>query len=130
MGLSRRTIGFTRRLRSGFTLIELLVVIAIIALLIAILMPALSAARNEAARAKCLTNLSEHGKLAALNAADDPESRLHTPHEISGSFWVAPGDHDWGGANGAHQWFRAGPAGEPMIPFKGAQGRFMNRLNR
>ena len=117
--------------RKAFTLIELLVVIAIISLLIAILMPVLSAARREAARVKCLAQLSEHGKLAAMNATDDERSRLHPPHERSGYLWVAPGDHDWGGGNGADMWYRAGPAGrnaEPAVPYKGAQGRFMNRL--
>jgi len=114
--------------RRGFTLIELLVVIAIIALLIAILMPALSVSRREGQRAKCLSNLSQQGKFASMNSVDDAESRLHTPHEISGDYWVSPGDFDWGGGNGQDQWFRSGPGGVAVPPYKGAQGRFMNRL--
>lgn len=55
---------------SGFTLIELLVVISIVAVLIAILLPALSSTREAARRAVCASNLKQTGISTYAYASD------------------------------------------------------------
>jgi len=61
--------------RKGFTLIELLVVIAIIALLMAILVPALHRVRKQARFVRCKANLRSYG-LMALMYADESDGKM------------------------------------------------------
>lgn len=71
------------RFPTGFTLIELLVVIAIIALLLAILLPSLNAARDQAKAVRCRNNLKQIG-LAFTLYTDDNEGKFPR----NGGIWI------------------------------------------
>jgi prepilin-type N-terminal cleavage/methylation domain-containing protein/prepilin-type processing-associated H-X9-DG protein len=67
--------GFPALAKRGFTLVELLVVIGIIALLLSILLPALSRAREASKATKCLSNVRQMG-MAAMMYADENHGYL------------------------------------------------------
>lgn len=76
--------------RRGFTLIELLVVIAIIALLMGILMPALTRVKKQARKVVCMTHLKQWGLIWKMYCDDNNGYWLSGEGEGSGRWWVFP----------------------------------------
>ena len=76
-----------RRTHGGFTLIELLVVIAIIAILAAMLLPALSSAKERAKRSQCANSLKQMGIAMGMYVGDNNATYPLLKWSDGGSVW-------------------------------------------
>lgn len=88
------------RFSGGFTLLELLAVVGIMAILMALLLPALTGARQEGAKAKCLANMHALGQALAAYSTDDERGYTSPIHPKAETSWFYDGEYEYGGDTG------------------------------
>jgi prepilin-type N-terminal cleavage/methylation domain-containing protein len=129
----------------AFTLIELLVVIAIIAILAAMLLPALAKAKDKAKTANCLSNLHQWGVAQVIYGTDNADAMPHDGMGVNLQYPDTPNPPEApvAGSRDLNQWFNTLPAlvgdkplytytanagnstayNSTVIPFPGALGK-------
>jgi prepilin-type N-terminal cleavage/methylation domain-containing protein/prepilin-type processing-associated H-X9-DG protein len=103
--------------KQGFTLVELLVVIAIIGILVALLLPAIQAAREAARRSECVNQLKQIG-IACQNFHDTYKRFPVASHEMNFRLQNSPNPADFGGNRHRWSWIVA------ILPFTEQQALY------
>jgi prepilin-type N-terminal cleavage/methylation domain-containing protein len=123
MSATRTRVVSQRSLLGAFTLIELLVVIAIIAILAALLLPALAKAKDKAKTTNCLSNLHQWGLAAVMYSTDNADGLPHDGMGVSGQYPDSPPPPPYGplpGSRDQNQWFNLLPtyvADKPLYKY-------------
>jgi prepilin-type N-terminal cleavage/methylation domain-containing protein/prepilin-type processing-associated H-X9-DG protein len=118
----KTTANLNHKTQRGFTLIELLVVIAIIAILAAMLLPALAKAKAKAQQGVCLSNTKQWGLAQTMYVDDNNQTFPYPRYQVSST--ADQDNPSWLAINGYHNlgqgddvWFNALPsyvANKPM----------------